>query len=74
MERVVLNKDTLVPISFVVMLFAGMFWMSNKFTAIQIKLDQMERKIDDQWSATEMENWSLKLKLANPDIEIPEVR
>lgn len=74
MQPVVLSKDTLVPISFVVMLFAGMFWMSNKFTSIEVKMDQIERKIDDQWSGTEMENWSLKLKMANPEIEIPDVR
>lgn len=62
------------PISFVVSLFAGLLWMSSKLTDIEIKLDQMETKLEDQWSSTEMENWSLKLKMANPEIEIPEVR
>lgn len=73
-ERTILNKDTLMPISFVVSLFAGLLWMSSKLTDIEIKLDQMETKLEDQWSSTEMENWSLKLKMANPAIEIPEVR
>ena len=74
MDRTVLSKDTLMPVSFVISLFVGLFWMSSKLTDIEIKLDQMETKLEDQWSSTEMENWSLKLKMRNPDIEIPEVR
>jgi hypothetical protein len=52
MSGTVISKDTLMPVSFVVTLVAGLFWMSSK----------------------EMENWSLKLKMANPDIDIPEVK
>ena len=74
MDRTVLSKDTLMPLSFVITLFVGLFWMSSKLTDIEIKLDQMETKLEDQWSSTEMENWSLKLQMRNPDIEIPEVR
>ena len=74
MNGAVISKDTLMPVSFVVTLVAGLFWMSSKLTDIEIKLDKMETKLEDQWSSTEMENWSLKLKMANPTIDIPEVR
>ena len=71
MEKI--NRDTLIPISMVITLISGVLWLSGKFNDIELQLDKMERKLEDQWSATEMENWSLKLKMRNPDIEIPEV-
>ena len=74
MSGTVISKDTLMPVSFVVTLVARLFWMSSKLTDIEIKLDKMETKLEDQWSSTEMENWSLKLKMANPTIDIPEVK
>lgn len=73
MDKTIISKETLMPISFVISLFAGMMWLSGKLNDINIKLDQMETKLQDQWSSTEMENWSLKLKLKNPALEIPEV-
>jgi len=62
------------PMSFAISLVIGTFWLSSKLSDIQVQLDKMETKLEDQWSSTEMENWSLKLKMANPEIEIPEVR
>ena len=73
MDKTIISKETLMPVSFVISLFAGMMWLSGKLNDINIKLDQMETKLQDQWSSTEMENWSLKLKLKNPALEIPEV-
>jgi len=55
-------------------LVIGTFWLSSKLTDIEVKVDKVESKLQDQWSSTEMENWSLKLKMANPEIDIPEVR
>ena len=74
MDKTIISKETLMPVSFVISLFAGMMWLSGKLNDINIKLDQMETKLEDQWSSTEMENWSLRLKMANPTIEIPEVK
>ena len=74
MDKSILSKDTLMPMSFVITLFAGLMWLNSKLTDITVKLDQMETKLEDQWSSTEMENWSLRLKMANPTIEIPEVK
>lgn len=62
------------PMSFAISLVIGTFWLSSKLTDIEVKLDKVEGKLEDQWSSTEMENWSLKLKMANPEIEIPTVR
>ena len=73
-SQTILSKDTLMPMSFAISLVIGTFWLSSKLTDIEVKLDKVEGKLEDQWSSTEMENWSLKLKMANPEIEIPEVR
>jgi hypothetical protein len=72
--QTILSKDTLMPMSFAISLVIGTFWLSSKLSDIQVQLDKVEGKLEDQWSSTEMENWSLKLKMANPEIEIPEVR
>ena len=72
--QTILSRDTLMPMSFAISLVIGTFWLSSKLSDIQVQLDKVEGKLEDQWSSTEMENWSLKLKMANPTIEIPEVR
>jgi len=72
--RTILDRDTLMPMSFAISLIIGTFWLSSKLTDIEVKVDKVESKLEDQWSSTEMENWSLKLKMANPEIEIPTVR
>lgn len=72
--QTILSRDTLMPMSFAISLVIGTFWLSSKLSDIQVQLDKVEGKLEDQWSSTEMENWSLKLKMANPEIEIPEVR
>jgi hypothetical protein len=75
MERKsILSNETLMPMSFAISLVIGTFWLSSKLTDIEVKVDKVESKLQDQWSSTEMENWSLKLKMANPEIDIPEVR
>ena len=73
-SETILSKETLMPMSFAISLVIGTFWLSSKLSDIQVQLDKVEGKLEDQWSSTEMENWSLKLKMANPTIEIPEVR
>ena len=73
-KKSILSNETLMPMSFAISLVIGTFWLSSKLTDIEVKVDKVESKLQDQWSSTEMENWSLKLKMANPEIEIPEVR
>ena len=72
-KKSILSNETLMPMSFAISLVIGTFWLSSKLTDIEVKVDKVESKLQDQWSSTEMENWSLKLKMANPDIDIPEV-
>jgi hypothetical protein len=36
-------------------------------------LELLESSLEEQWTKRDMENWGLKLKLENPDIEIPEL-
>jgi hypothetical protein len=73
-KKSILSNETLMPMSFAISLVIGTFWLSSKLTDIEVKVDKVESKLQDQWSSTEMENWSLKLKMANPNIDIPEVR
>jgi len=73
-KKSILSNETLMPMSFAISFVIGTFWLSSTLTDIEVKVDKVESKLQDQWSSTEMENWSLKLKMANPEIDIPEVR
>ena len=33
----------------------------------------LEEKMDDNWTRRDMENWGLKLRMENPEINIPEL-
>jgi len=71
-KKGLLGKDTLVPLSLVVVLCGGVFWISNQLGSINHKLDLLEQKLEDQWTRRDMENWALKLKLKNPEITLPD--
>jgi hypothetical protein len=66
-----LTKDTLMPLGMVIALCSGVVWISTQLTSINYKLDMLEEKLEDNWTRRDMENWGLKLKMENPDIEIP---
>ena len=66
-----INKDTLMPLSLVIALCGGVIWISSQLNSINYKLDALEGKLEDQWTRRDMENWSLKLKLQNPNITLP---
>ena len=57
----------------VIMLCGGVVWISTQLSKIHYKLDELETSLEDQWTKRDMENWGLKLKLENPQIEIPSV-
>ena len=59
------------PLSLVIALCGGVIWISSQLNSINYKLDALEGKLEDQWTRRDMENWSLKLKLQNPDITLP---
>ena len=70
-KKNVLSKETLMPLGMVIALCGGVVWISTQLTNINYKLDMLEEKMDDNWTRRDMENWGLKLKMENPEIEIP---
>ena len=70
-KKVLLSKETLMPLGMVITLCAGVVWISSQLNNINYKLDALEATLEDQWTKRDMENWGLKLKLENPDITIP---
>ena len=70
-KKYMLSKETLMPLGMVVTICAGVVWISSQLNSINYKLDALESKLEDQWTRRDMENWSLKLKLQNPDITLP---
>lgn len=67
------DKDTLLPVSMVISFLGGAIWITNHLTTIEHKLEIIEQKLNDQMSASDMENWALRLKMENPDLIVPEV-
>ena len=72
-KKYVLSKETLMPLGMVIALCGGVVWISTQLGKIHYKLDMLETSLEDQWTKRDMENWGLKLKLENPEIEIPTV-
>ena len=72
-KKIMLSKDTLMPLGLVIALCGGVVWISTQLTNINYKLDSLEEKLEEQWTKRDMENWGLKLKLNNPEISIPEI-
>jgi len=70
-KKIALGKETLMPLGMVITLCAGVVWISTQLNNINYKLDMLEQTLEDQWTKKDMENWGLKLKMENPDIEIP---
>jgi hypothetical protein len=72
-KKTIISKDTLLPLGLVIVICTGLLWISNELNSINYKLEALTSKLEDQWTRRDMENWGLKLKLANPAIVIPEV-
>tara|TARA_R110002020_G_scaffold379488_6_gene590778 strand:- start:25000 stop:25239 length:240 start_codon:yes stop_codon:yes gene_type:complete len=72
-KKHVLSKETLMPLGMVIALCGGVVWISTQLSKIHYKLDELETSLEDQWTKRDMENWGLKLKLENPNIQIPKV-
>ena len=72
-RKPLISKDTLMPLGLVVSLCAGVVWISSQLNNINYKLDSLESNLEEQWTKRDMENWGLKLKLENPDIQIPQI-
>jgi len=70
-KKTTITKETLMPLGMVIMLCGGVVWISSQLSLIHNKLELLESSLEEQWTKRDMENWGLKLKLENPDIEIP---
>ena len=70
-KKYAISKETLMPLGMVIMLCGGVVWISNQLSSIHNKLELLESSLEEQWTRRDMENWDLKLKLNNPEIDIP---
>ncbi len=70
-KKYAISKETLMPLGMVIMLCGGVVWISNQLSSIHNKLESLESSLEEQWTRRDMENWGLKLKLNNPEIDIP---
>jgi len=68
-----ISQRTLLPISLVAAICAGVIWINSTLIAIDFKLQAIERELEKDFTKTEMENWALRFKMMNPEIEIPKV-
>jgi hypothetical protein len=73
-KKMTISKETLVPLGMVIAICGGVVWISTQLTSINYKLDMLEDKLEDQWTSRDMENWGLRLKMENPEIEIPGIQ
>ena len=72
-KKSVISRETLLPISLVFMLCAGVVWINSTLLEINYKLDTIEGKLEDKFTRSEMDKWILRFQLENPEISIPEV-
>lgn len=72
-RKFTLTKDTMIPLGMVISICAGVVWISSALSDINYKLETLNSKLEQQWTKADMENWSLRLKMNNPELDIPEV-
>ena len=72
-KKTFLSKDTMLPLGMVITICAGVVWISTQLNTINFKLDTLENKLEDQWTKRDMENWGLRFKMENPNINIPAI-
>ena len=72
-RKFTISKDTLIPLGMVIYICAGVVWISSALSDINHKLEVLNSKLEQQWTKSDMENWSLRLKMSNPELQIPEV-
>jgi len=72
-KRPVISKETLLPMSLVMALCGGVVWINSTLLEIDYKLETIEKKLEDKFTRSEMDNWILRFRLENPNISIPEV-
>tara|TARA_R110000824_G_scaffold40353_22_gene121143 strand:- start:807 stop:1058 length:252 start_codon:yes stop_codon:yes gene_type:complete len=71
-KKMVIGKDTLVPLGMVLAICSGVVWMISQLDSIHYKLKTIDEKMINHWTTQNMENWGLKLKMLNPNLTIPD--
>ena len=69
----VITPGTLLPMGLVAAICAGVIWINSTLIAIDFKLQDIEVQLEKEFTKAEMENWTLRFKMMNPEIGIPEV-
>lgn len=69
-------KNAVIPLTLVAsIVFAvagGVVWINKTLTAIDIRLGSIEEKFDSKADQIRIENWALRLKLMNPEMNVPD--
>ena len=68
-----ISQKTLLPMSLVGAICAGVIWINSTLIAIDFKLQAIELELEKEFTKTEMENWILRFKMENPEMIIPQV-
>ena len=68
-----ITQRTLLPMSLVAAICAGVIWINSTLIEINYKLETIEEKLEDKFTKPEMENWILRFKMQNPGMDIPKV-
>mgnify|MGYP003624777659 CR=1 FL=1 len=69
----VISQKTLLPVGLVAAIMGGVLWINSTLMDIDYKLQTIELKLENSFTKTEMENWSLRLQMANSELEIPSI-
>ena len=69
----VISQKTLLPVGLVAAIMGGVLWINSTLMDIDFKLQTIELKLENSFTKTEMENWSLRLPMANSELEIPSI-
>lgn len=84
-RKLVLSKETLVPIGAMLAMCAIVWQASSKWSETQestsrslLLIDQrlgaIEVKLLDRWTGSDMENWALRLQIDNQSLKVPEAK
>ena len=72
-KKVIIGKETLVPLGMVLAICSGVVWMISQLDSIHYKLQTIDEKMINHWTTQDMENWGLRLKMENPTLTVPKV-
>ena len=77
LKRVVLDQETLIPISVLSLLVCsiagGAVWLNDRMTSIDYRLQMIEEQVGDRWTRSDMLHWVEVLESRNASINVPPV-